>query len=115
MDFLVGELTGKRPLLPPNVEMPKEIANVINTFKVISELPPDSLGAYVISMAQSASDVLAVVLLQVGTSALHLALQLPDPMRFWREQAAGKLHMFPSEPCLLEPASLCHLQGQGCF
>lgn len=70
MDFLVGELTGKRPLLPPNVEMPKEIANVINTFKVISELPPDSLGAYVISMAQSASDVLAVVLLQVGNPAL---------------------------------------------
>lgn len=65
MDFLVGELTGKRPLLPPNVDMPKEVANVINTFKVISELPPDSLGAYVISMAQSASDVLAVVLLQV--------------------------------------------------
>ncbi|KAK9845098.1 hypothetical protein WJX74_010567 [Apatococcus lobatus] len=64
MDFLVKELTGKRPLLPPNVDMPKEIANVINTFKVISELPPDSLGAYVISMAQSASDVLAVVLLQ---------------------------------------------------
>ena len=65
MEFLVGELTGKRPLLPPNVEMPKEVANVINTFKVISELPSDSLGAYVISMAKSASDVMAVVLLQV--------------------------------------------------
>jgi phosphoenolpyruvate carboxylase len=32
--------------------------------RVLSELPPDSLGAYIISMARTASDVLAVVLLQ---------------------------------------------------
>lgn len=31
---------------------------------MLSELPADSLGAYVISMARTASDVLAVVLLQ---------------------------------------------------
>jgi phosphoenolpyruvate carboxylase len=31
---------------------------------MLSELPPNSLGAYVISMARTASDVLAVVLLQ---------------------------------------------------
>jgi len=31
---------------------------------VIAELPTDSLGAYIISMARTASDVLAVVLLQ---------------------------------------------------
>lgn len=44
--------------------MNNEVADVINTFKVIAELPADSMGAYVISMARSASDVLAVVLLQ---------------------------------------------------
>ena len=32
--------------------------------RVLAELPADSLGAYVISMARTASDVLAVVLLQ---------------------------------------------------
>ena len=32
--------------------------------RILAELPADSLGAYVISMARTASDVLAVVLLQ---------------------------------------------------
>lgn len=32
---------------------------------MLADLPPDSLGAYIISMAETASDVLAVVLLQV--------------------------------------------------
>jgi phosphoenolpyruvate carboxylase len=38
--------------------------DVIETFRVLAQLPPDSLGAYIISMAQTASDVLIVVLLQ---------------------------------------------------
>ncbi len=32
--------------------------------QMLSELPADSLGAYIISMARTASDVLTVVLLQ---------------------------------------------------
>ncbi len=39
---------------------------MLATFKMLAELPPDSLGAYVISMAHVASDVLAVLLLQVS-------------------------------------------------
>lgn len=39
-------------------------ACVHTTHSVLAELPSDSLGAYVISMARTASDVLAVVLLQ---------------------------------------------------
>ena len=46
------------------LQMSTEVADVVNTFKMLAELPTDSLGAYVISMARSASDVLAVVLLQ---------------------------------------------------
>ena len=65
MKWLLAELTGKRPLLPPTLHTNAEQADVLNTFRVIAQLPPDSLGAYVISMARSASDVLAVVLLQV--------------------------------------------------
>ncbi|KAK9811208.1 hypothetical protein WJX73_010686 [Symbiochloris irregularis] len=64
VEWLLSELTGKRPLMPPALATSPEVADVINTFKVCAELPPDSLGAYVISMARAASDVLAVVLLQ---------------------------------------------------
>ena len=74
MKWLLGELTGKRPLLPPTLHTSAEQADVLNTFRVIAQLPPDSLGAYVISMARSASDVLAVVLLQVHTVASPLSL-----------------------------------------
>ena len=65
MKFLLGELTGKRPLMPQTLQTSAEQADVLNTFRTIAQLPGDSLGAYVISMARSASDVLAVVLLQV--------------------------------------------------
>lgn len=63
--WLLEELTGKRPLLPPGLACTPEVAEVLSTFRILAELPPDSLGAYVISMAHTASDVLAVVLLQV--------------------------------------------------
>uniref|UniRef100_A0A2N9J540 phosphoenolpyruvate carboxylase n=1 Tax=Fagus sylvatica TaxID=28930 RepID=A0A2N9J540_FAGSY len=47
-------------------DLPKteEIADVLDTFHVISELPSDNFGAYIISMATAPSDVLAVELLQ---------------------------------------------------
>lgn len=38
--------------------------DVLGTFRMLAELPQRSLGAYIISMAHTASDVLAVVLLQ---------------------------------------------------
>jgi phosphoenolpyruvate carboxylase len=40
------------------------VCDTLGTFDAIAEIPPESLGAYVISMSQSASDVLAVRLLQ---------------------------------------------------
>ncbi|KAL4423808.1 hypothetical protein ABPG75_001109 [Micractinium tetrahymenae] len=64
MEFLINELNGKRPLLPPDLPMTPEVADVIGTFRMLSQLPSDSLGAYIISMSHTASDVLAVVLLQ---------------------------------------------------
>ena len=62
--FLLRELRGRRPLLPPGMPMSEDAQEVVDTFRVISCLPSDSLGAYVISMAKAASDVLAVMLLQ---------------------------------------------------
>ncbi|KAG2706762.1 hypothetical protein I3760_05G117500 [Carya illinoinensis] len=41
-----------------------DVKEVLDTFRVAAELGSDSLGAYVISMASNASDVLAVELLQ---------------------------------------------------
>lgn len=62
--FLLAELQGRRPLLPPGMAASADVAEALRTFRVLAELPPDSLGAYVISMAKTPSDVLAVMLLQ---------------------------------------------------
>ncbi|MCO5579527.1 hypothetical protein L7F22_033382 [Adiantum nelumboides] len=50
--------------LLPHPRVPAEVQEVLSTFRVAAELGSDSLGAYVISMASEASDVLAVELLQ---------------------------------------------------
>ena len=52
--------TTAAPLPPP----PLQVREVIESFRVSARLGSASLGAYVISMAQKASDVLAVELLQ---------------------------------------------------
>ncbi|XP_057962603.1 phosphoenolpyruvate carboxylase 4 [Malania oleifera] len=64
LEFLTRELKGKRPLVPPTIEVAPDVKEVLDTFRVAAELGSDSLGAYVISMASNASDVLAVELLQ---------------------------------------------------
>ncbi|KAI4320709.1 hypothetical protein MLD38_034162 [Melastoma candidum] len=63
-EWLLSELSGKRPLFGPDLPKTEEIADVLDTLNVIAELPADSFGAYVISMATAPSDVLAVELLQ---------------------------------------------------
>ncbi|KAJ4846102.1 Phosphoenolpyruvate carboxylase, housekeeping isozyme [Turnera subulata] len=63
-EWLLSELSGKRPLFGPDFPKTEEIADVLDTFHVIAELPPDNFGAYIISMATAPSDVLAVELLQ---------------------------------------------------
>ncbi|XP_038725752.1 phosphoenolpyruvate carboxylase 4 isoform X2 [Tripterygium wilfordii] len=64
LEFLTRELKGKRPLVPPTIKVAPDVKEVLDTFRVAAELGSDSLGAYVISMASNASDVLAVELLQ---------------------------------------------------
>lgn len=63
-DFLCKELQSKRPLIPRDFKPEGMVEEVINTFKVIAEIPEDSFGAYVISMAATPSDILAVELMQ---------------------------------------------------
>eukprot|EP00884_Botryococcus_braunii_P020823 jgi/Botrbrau1/7424/Bobra.0112s0023.1 len=76
MSWLLTELSSKRPLLPPGMKAEGEVADVLSTCRMLAELPRDSLGSYVISMAHTASDVLAVILLQREcgvTDILHVS------------------------------------------
>ncbi len=61
--FLRQELASRRPLLSPRWAPGEAVAEVLATFAVVARQPPEALGAYVISMARQASDVLAVHLL----------------------------------------------------
>ena len=67
-EFLVKELNSKRPLIastfPAPGEIPEEVAEVLETFRMLAAENPESFGAYIISMASKPSDVLAVALLQ---------------------------------------------------
>lgn len=71
LDFLVCELEGRRPLIPPDLPADEAVRETIETFRMAAEQGPGSLGAYVVSMASSASDVLAVELLQREARIRH--------------------------------------------
>ena len=70
ISWLQKELSSNRPLLRPGdwYSSPdifsSTVVDTLETFRMIAEQHDDSLGAYVISQATSASDVLAVLLLQ---------------------------------------------------
>ncbi|WP_286739171.1 MULTISPECIES: phosphoenolpyruvate carboxylase [Acinetobacter] len=70
-NFLLQELQSKRPLLPKHLNEPAgsliehpDVQEVFTTMRTLAEQPSESLGAYIISMAEYPSDVLAVLLLQ---------------------------------------------------
>ncbi|WP_444892651.1 phosphoenolpyruvate carboxylase [Microbulbifer sp. TRSA001] len=67
-EFLASELDSRRPLVDESFYRSdfcdEEVSEVLQTCKVIAEQGPEGLGAYVISMATTPSDVLAVMLLQ---------------------------------------------------
>ncbi|MDA9557600.1 phosphoenolpyruvate carboxylase [Vibrio sp.] len=61
--FLTTELSSKRPLLPRDWKPSENTQEVFDTCRIIASQPRSAFGAYVISMARTASDVLAVHLL----------------------------------------------------
>jgi phosphoenolpyruvate carboxylase len=61
--WLSEELASRRPLIPRAVDLDPDTGEVIATCRVASALGDASLSAYVISMARTPSDVLAVELL----------------------------------------------------
>ncbi len=69
--FLLAELASRRPLLPARWLPSAETREVLDTCAVVAEQPAEALGAYVISMAREASDVLAVHLLLKEAGCTH--------------------------------------------
>ena len=63
-EFLLRELEERRPLIPDGIALDDEAAEDLRTFRAIAQIPRESLGAYVITMASKPSDVLGVALLQ---------------------------------------------------
>jgi phosphoenolpyruvate carboxylase len=62
--YLTAALRSPTPLVPDDLEADDDVRDVVETFRLAAVLDPASLGAYVISMAQAPSDVLAVEALQ---------------------------------------------------
>lgn len=71
INWLTAQISSKRPLLRPGVwhehpeYFPETAVDTLEIFAMIADQLPESLGTYVISQATSASDVLAVLLLQL--------------------------------------------------
>ena len=65
--WLQHELSSPRPLIPWDSPFVAKDQEVLDTFKTIAATPEEALGVYVISMASSPSDVLAVQLLLKST------------------------------------------------
>jgi phosphoenolpyruvate carboxylase len=63
-DFLIRQLEGRRPLIPRDLACDAAVQDVLDTFRMLARIPSDSLGAYIITLASKASDVLAVQLLK---------------------------------------------------
>lgn len=78
VDWLVEELHSRRPFFHihelESLGFDAEVMDTMLTFKVAASLGPGSLGAYVISRAGAASDVLSVMLLQQQFGFEHRAV-----------------------------------------
>jgi phosphoenolpyruvate carboxylase len=64
IDFLISALGEPIPSGPGSLPYNPRTAEVLQTFQALATIPPESLGAYVITMAARPSDVLAVEYLQ---------------------------------------------------
>lgn len=61
--FLIRELSSRRPLVPKDWLPSEETKEILDTCKVVAQQPKGIISCYIISMARTASDVLAVHLL----------------------------------------------------
>ena len=64
ISFLSKQFLSKKSLMIGKIRLDKEDQEVWSTFKMISKMPRECLGAYIVSMSSSVSDILVVMLLQ---------------------------------------------------
>lgn len=62
-EFLIGELSSRRPLIPQHWAPSDDTREVLDTCRLIAQTPEGVIPVYLISMSQVPSDVLAVHLL----------------------------------------------------
>ena len=74
ISFLSKEFKSKRPLISKNISFDKEDSETWSTFEMISKLPRECMGAYIISMSSRVSDILTVMVLQ-KESGMKLCLR----------------------------------------
>lgn len=75
--FLTENFPGNAEMIFETLELNAEDAETLRTFRALAELPADSMGAYVISMAREPSDVLAVEWLQKACAVKNLLRVVP--------------------------------------
>jgi phosphoenolpyruvate carboxylase len=76
--FLMQHLTAadvRLEDLPPTTD--EQVRDVLDTFRAAARIHPESLGAYVITMASAPSDVLAVEFLQMAAGTSHRQRVVP--------------------------------------
>ena len=80
-ETLRKELLGKRPMISENSRLSEETARIVGTFRAISTIQRESgeRGAcsYIVSMTQSADDLLRVLLFARETGLVDLSAQTP--------------------------------------
>lgn len=89
LEWITAELQGRRPLVPPAMPVPPTVREVLETFRTVAALGSQSLGAYVISMTQCASDVLAGAHGSAAVRVVHLTLNALRDFR-WRQLVCEK-------------------------
>ena len=100
VDFLVNVLSQGRKLTPARDADDPRVAEVLDTFRMMAAaMHPESLGAYIITMAGQPSDVLAVELLQreAGVTPPRRVVPLFETARDLRA-AAGMIDALLSIP-----------------
>ncbi|KAJ3186021.1 hypothetical protein HDU85_000935 [Gaertneriomyces sp. JEL0708] len=120
-NWIVEELKSRRPLVPadwPECEgesVSEEVKEVMRTFRMLAGVGREALGAYVISMARTPSDILAVLLLQkiCGvplSSSLRIAPLFETKADL--EHAADTMHKLLSIPFYLDHLRRDHKSSQ---
>lgn len=139
VEWLLSELTGKRPLMPPALAASAEVADVLNTFKVAhqSACPFGPLLMLHAIMAQLSPHHMVCIIYRMSGRALcthgsrrSAALQKAVHCSRALMRFSGRDSTMPCSACQVStlkvaagvrgaasrfPGGLCHLHGTGCF